>query len=360
MVAFLSPAAFDMSHQPRSWFAKSTGGNSRQGGPMGLTRRQAMLGVGGLAVLASRPAQAQAAYPSRNIKMIVPYPPGGTTDLLGRLIADQIKSGLNAVVIVENKPGAGTTLGAGAGRTLRSGRLHALDGDLDHACDQQDALQEAALRPGEGFRADRAGRRRAVRADHQPKATGRRPRRVHRLRQGQSGTGLRLGRQRQSAASRRGDAEIRGQYRHPPCALPRQHPGDARRDRGPYSLHGRGPAAGAAADQGGQGQGARRDHAEARHGRAGHPDHRRGRACPATSSWPGRAWWRRPARRARSWTCLPRRSQSCCPIPPQASASPRLRSSRLPGSTPDGFAAYIRTEVDRWADIVRKSGAEAE
>jgi tripartite-type tricarboxylate transporter receptor subunit TctC len=80
---------------------------------MGLTRRQAMLGVGGLAVLASRPAQAQTAYPSRNIKMIVPYPPGGTTDLLGRLIADQIKTGLNAVVIVENKPGAGTTLGAG-------------------------------------------------------------------------------------------------------------------------------------------------------------------------------------------------------------------------------------------------------
>jgi tripartite-type tricarboxylate transporter receptor subunit TctC len=79
---------------------------------MELTRRQAMLGVGGLAVLAGRPALAQAAYPSRNIKMIVPYPPGGTTDLLGRLIADQIKGGLNAVVVVENKPGAGTTLGA--------------------------------------------------------------------------------------------------------------------------------------------------------------------------------------------------------------------------------------------------------
>ena len=31
----------------------------------------------------------------------------------------------------------------------------------------------------------------------------------------------------------------------------------------------------------------------------------------------------------------------------------------LPGSTPDGFAAYIKTEVDRWADIVKKSGAEA-
>ena len=32
----------------------------------------------------------------------------------------------------------------------------------------------------------------------------------------------------------------------------------------------------------------------------------------------------------------------------------------LPGSTPDSFAAYIKTEVDRWADIVRNSGAELE
>jgi tripartite-type tricarboxylate transporter receptor subunit TctC len=80
---------------------------------MGVTRRQAMLGIGGgLMMLASPAAAAETAYPSRNIKMIVPYPPGGTTDLLGRLIADQLKGGLNAVVVVENKPGAGTTLGA--------------------------------------------------------------------------------------------------------------------------------------------------------------------------------------------------------------------------------------------------------
>src|SRR5258707_12150924 len=80
---------------------------------MPLTRRQAIAGCcGGLAWLATFPTQAQAAYPSRAIKMIVPYPAGGTTDLLGRLIADQFKSGLNATVIVENKPGAGTTLGA--------------------------------------------------------------------------------------------------------------------------------------------------------------------------------------------------------------------------------------------------------
>ena len=70
------------------------------------------MGVGGGLRLLASPAAAQSAYPSRNIKMIVPYPPGGTTDLLGRLIADQLKTGLNAVVVVENKPGAGTTLGA--------------------------------------------------------------------------------------------------------------------------------------------------------------------------------------------------------------------------------------------------------
>jgi tripartite-type tricarboxylate transporter receptor subunit TctC len=77
------------------------------------SRRQAMIGLGGgLVGVAAREGRAQAAYPSRNIKMIVPYPAGGTTDLLGRLVADQIKSGLNAIVVVENKPGAATTLGA--------------------------------------------------------------------------------------------------------------------------------------------------------------------------------------------------------------------------------------------------------
>jgi tripartite-type tricarboxylate transporter receptor subunit TctC len=76
-----------------------------------LTRREAMAGCA-LALLVGRPALAEAAYPSRTIKMIVPYPAGGTTDLLGRMVADQLQSGLGAAVVVENKPGAGTTLGA--------------------------------------------------------------------------------------------------------------------------------------------------------------------------------------------------------------------------------------------------------
>jgi tripartite-type tricarboxylate transporter receptor subunit TctC len=78
---------------------------------MTLTRRQLM--AGGAAVLATRPAGAQAAYPSRPITFVVPYPAGGTTDLLARLVAEQLRTGMGATVVVENKPGAGTTLGAG-------------------------------------------------------------------------------------------------------------------------------------------------------------------------------------------------------------------------------------------------------
>src|ERR1700761_5450088 len=76
------------------------------------TRRGAIAGCGGALVwLAGSPARADA-YPSQTIKLIVPYPPGGTTDLLGRMIADQLSSGLGGSVIVENKVGAGTTIGA--------------------------------------------------------------------------------------------------------------------------------------------------------------------------------------------------------------------------------------------------------
>jgi tripartite-type tricarboxylate transporter receptor subunit TctC len=84
----------------------------RLGGAMLCTRREAITGCGGaLALLVGRVAVAET-YPSRTIKVIVPYPAGGTTDFLGRMIAEQLQAGLGATVIVENKPGAGTTIGA--------------------------------------------------------------------------------------------------------------------------------------------------------------------------------------------------------------------------------------------------------
>jgi len=55
---------------------------------------------------------AQASYPSRPIKLVVPYPPGALTDLLARAIGERLGAALKQPVVIENKPGAGTLVGA--------------------------------------------------------------------------------------------------------------------------------------------------------------------------------------------------------------------------------------------------------
>src|SRR5262249_9742410 len=57
-------------------------------------------------------ADAQTAYPDRPIKLVVPYPPGALTDLLARAIGERLAAALKEPVVIENKPGAGTLVGA--------------------------------------------------------------------------------------------------------------------------------------------------------------------------------------------------------------------------------------------------------
>ncbi len=57
-------------------------------------------------------SRAQADYPTRTVKLIVPYPPGGGTDLLARVLAQQLEQKWNQSVIVENVGGAGGNIGA--------------------------------------------------------------------------------------------------------------------------------------------------------------------------------------------------------------------------------------------------------
>jgi len=59
-------------------------------------------------------ALAQEAYPSKPVRFILPFPPGGGTDLLGRLIADRLSSALGQPVVTENRGGAGGNVGAEA------------------------------------------------------------------------------------------------------------------------------------------------------------------------------------------------------------------------------------------------------
>jgi len=58
------------------------------------------------------PLTAAAAYPERPIRLIVAYPPGGTTDLLARRLAKELGTSLGQPIVVENKPGAGGNVGA--------------------------------------------------------------------------------------------------------------------------------------------------------------------------------------------------------------------------------------------------------
>src|SRR5918992_5265987 len=53
-------------------------------------------------------------YPARPVKLIVPFPPGGNTDIVGRLIGQKLTEGLGQQVYVENRGGAGGTIGAEA------------------------------------------------------------------------------------------------------------------------------------------------------------------------------------------------------------------------------------------------------
>jgi tripartite-type tricarboxylate transporter receptor subunit TctC len=67
-----------------------------------------------LSLLGASFAAAQDAYPSRPITLVVPFPPGGVADIVGRPFADALSRELKTPVVIENKPGAGGGIGMGA------------------------------------------------------------------------------------------------------------------------------------------------------------------------------------------------------------------------------------------------------
>ena len=62
-------------------------------------------------------ASASDAFPTRPLRLIVPFPPGAITDATGRILATELGKVLGQTVIVENKPGAGTVIGTQATKT---------------------------------------------------------------------------------------------------------------------------------------------------------------------------------------------------------------------------------------------------
>lgn len=83
-----------------------------------VSRRSIVALLAGWSVAALAPCVAAqepaASYPSRNILLVVPYPPGGAPDVIARIVGPQLSDTLGKPVVIENRPGASTTIGAGS------------------------------------------------------------------------------------------------------------------------------------------------------------------------------------------------------------------------------------------------------
>lgn len=89
--------------------------SSRTGAPSAsILRRAALTGLAGLAALAvlAPAAHAQDPYPSRPITLVVPFPPGGSADIIGRILGKQMADMLGQPVVIDNRPGAGSAVAA--------------------------------------------------------------------------------------------------------------------------------------------------------------------------------------------------------------------------------------------------------
>ena len=81
----------------------------------GLTRRQVLTASAGAPlVIAAAAASAQAAYPARPVKVVIPYPPAGGADTVGRLLFQKLSEMWGAQFVIDNRGGAGGTIAAAA------------------------------------------------------------------------------------------------------------------------------------------------------------------------------------------------------------------------------------------------------
>ena len=76
---------------------------------MSSNRRQALVAtlLGALSLACPWHAQAQSTYPDKPVRFVVPYPPGGGTDVIARIVQNRLSAALGQNILIDNKGGAG-------------------------------------------------------------------------------------------------------------------------------------------------------------------------------------------------------------------------------------------------------------
>ena len=167
-----------------------------------------------------RRSHAQApVWPTKPVKIVIAYPPGGSTDIAGRLLADKLTKNLGQQFVVENRGGAGGTIGALSVVRADPDGYTLLLGGVAGSLDRADDGQVARLRPGEGPDADHARGLGAVLPRGVPGLPAQHAGRARRLRQGQPRQGqLLVVRQQHVEPPRR--RALQGHRRHRAVHVP--------------------------------------------------------------------------------------------------------------------------------------------
>ena len=296
-------------------------------------------------------------YPTRPVRWVVGYPPGGTTDILARLIGQYLSEKLGPAVHHREQARRRQQYRDRGGDQLAARRLHRPAGQSGER-HQRHALQEAAvqLRPRH-----RAGRRHHPRAEchgGQSERAGQDGRRVHRLRQGQSGQGQHgLVRQRHVGASLGRTVHGDDRREADPRAVSRLRTRAHRHDRRAGAGAVRQPAVVDRAHPGGQAARARGDHREALGCAAGRAD--RGDTVPG---YEASAWFGMGAPEGTPPEVIAVLNKAIN----EALADPNIKArlaemGGMPmGGTPADFGKIIADETEKWRKVVEFAGASVD